>query len=221
MAPLACRLPRLADPRRDGDWTEIVSLAFVLLVIPYLNLVKNVAHWVQLQAVPARICALSARAWFDLGYSGLAIAVSMALIRHRRSRLALVPENPLGQSQLFFLVFLWPVVIGNLMRAIPPFQEQRLITEGVIYLNAVLCSVFILLRPTPLPLPHRKEERVTTPALSTLLTACFLALLLTVGGATLGTRAIHGNSFVPHAGYRTRFGSDAVTGKPLKGRPHP
>jgi hypothetical protein len=38
---------------------------------------------------------------------------------------------------------------------------------------------------------------------------------------TYGTRAIHGAAFVGHAKYHTRFGPDAQTGKPEKGKPHP
>ena len=89
---------------------------------------------------------------FAAGVIG-ALAVVLLLFRHLRRRLALIPESRLGKAQLLYLVFLWWVVIGNLMRAIPPFQEQRLITEGVIHLVAVLCTLFALLWPRPLDLP--------------------------------------------------------------------
>jgi hypothetical protein len=46
-------------------------------------------------------------------------------------------------------------------------------------------------------------------------------LAVTVAAESLATRAIHGNDYIKHAGYHTRFGPDAKTGKPQKGQPHP
>jgi hypothetical protein len=221
LAPLARRLPPLSDQPQQGSWTEGVAVAFLLLAIPYVNLVKNVSNWITLQAIPAQLHGLPARVWFDAGYAFLALALLAAILRHRRRRLALVPENPLGQGQLLYLVLLWVVVIGNLMRAIPPFQEQRLVTEGVIYVNAVLCSLLVLLGPTPLPLPDRNEDSIRPGTLYRLAGAGLLVVIGSVAIATVGTRAIHGSAFAGHAGYHTRFGPNAGTGKPQKGMPHP
>ena len=196
-------------------------MAFVALAIPYVNLVKNMANWIALKAITAQLYGLSFRVWFDLGYALLALTVLAVMLQHRRRRLALLPESALGQGQLLYLVLLWVVVVGNLMRAIPPFQEQRLITEGVIHLNAVLCSLFVLLWPAPLAPPDRKEEDISSGMLYRLAGAGLLVLIGTVAIAAAGTRAIHGSAFVGHAGYHTRFGPDAKTGKPQKGLPHP
>jgi hypothetical protein len=46
-------------------------------------------------------------------------------------------------------------------------------------------------------------------------------MVVTLTAESLATRAIHGNNYVPYAGYHTRFGPDAKTGKPQKGQPHP
>src|SRR5262249_1821841 len=136
------------------------------------------------------------------------------LIAHVRRRLAVVPVDVLGRGQLLYLLLLWIMVVGNLMRAIPPFQETRLITEGVIHVNAVVCTLLILLWPrSPAKLPdgpyawHLRRVAVLGTA----------ALALTVAGTSVGTRLIHGSAFVGHAGYHTRFGPDAQTGKPQKG----
>ena len=43
--------------------------------------------------------------------------------------------------------FLWWIIVGNLSRTVP-FAEQRLITEGVIHLNACLCTLLALLLPS-------------------------------------------------------------------------
>jgi len=221
MGYLARRLPRGSDEPRTRLWTEEAAVAFVLLAITYMNLVKNVPHWVESKAIPFMWYGLPSRIWFNLGYGLLAAAVIGLLGRHQRSRLALIPESWLGKGQLFYLVFLWWMVIGNLMRAIPPFQEQRLITEGVIHANAVLCTGLILVWPKPGHWPDREKETISPRSLRNVAMAGIAALLVTVAAESFGTRAIHGSDYVRHAGYHMRFCPDAKTGKPQKGQPHP
>jgi hypothetical protein len=221
MTALARRLPPVQDEQRTRLWTEGAAAAFVIFVIPYLNLVKNVPNWVRLGAIPAALYGVPSRVWFDAGF-GLLAAAGVALIAyHQRRRLAVVPENPLGQAQLLYLVFLWIMVIGNLMRAIPPFAEQRLITEGVIHVNAVLCTVLALCGPRPRSAPEGKGRPFTGWELFAVMGAGLAGLILTVGVATWGTRAVYGGEFVKHAGYHVRFGPDAKTGKPRPGEEHP
>ena len=155
------------------------------------------------------------------GYAMLSLAVLLLLLRHVRSRLAIVPASALGKAQLLFLAFLWFVVAGNLMRAIPPFNEQRLITEGVVHLNAVLCTVFILLWPRQTSLPDRSERTISWRALVGVGAMGMFLLTAIIAAESYGTRAIHGSTFVGHANRHMRFGPDAKTGKPQKGEAHP
>jgi hypothetical protein len=221
MGPLAHRLPPPTDEPRTHRWTEVAAVAFVLLLIPYVNLVKNVPNWVQLKALPSQLYGISSRAWFNAGYAVLALAVLVLLVRHCRRRLPLVPESALGKCQLLYLALLWSMVVGNFMRAIPPFQEQRLITEGVIHLNAVVCTLVVLLGPRPGPFPALPIRLGPEASLWRTLGAGVALLVAIVVLATAGTRLIHGGDFVKHAGYHTRFGPDARTGKPQPGEPHP
>jgi hypothetical protein len=221
MAYLARRLPPVSDEPRIRPWTEVVAVAGVLLGITYVNLVKNVPNWVQSQAIPAHLYGLPSRAWFDLGYALLAVAVIALLFRHLRKPMDVIPDSWLGKGQLLYVVFLWWMVLGNLMHAIPPLREQRLITEGVIHVNAVLCTALVLVWPQPRQWPDREKETITARSLRRVSVVGLLALVLTVAAESWGTRAIHASAFVPQAGYHTRFGPDAKTGKPMKGQPHP
>jgi hypothetical protein len=218
---LARRLPPVAEQPRIRRWTDVAAVAFVLLLITWVNLVKNIPNWMQLRAVPRELYQLRTEVWFDLGYALLAVAVIGLLVRHLRQPIALIPQSDLGKAQLLYLVFLWWVVIGNLFRAIPPFGEQRLITEGVIHVNAVLCSVLVLLWPNARPWPDLAEQGISGKGLGAVAAAGVAVLAVTVALASAGTRAIHGGAFVGHAGYHTRFGPDARTGKPQQGQPHP
>lgn len=221
MYPLARRLPPVTDEPRVRRWTEVAAVGFVLLLITYVNLVKDVPNWVQQGAVPRDLYGIPAKVWFDVGYAGLAVAILVLMARHVREPLAVVPTSPLGKGQLLYLVLLWWVVVGNLMHAIPPFAAQRLITEGVIHLNAVLCTVLILLWPVRLHRPDRESRPVTGWSLAGLAGVGLLAMTAVAVGASYGTWAIHGSEFVGHGGYHTRFGPDALPPKPKKGEPHP
>jgi hypothetical protein len=221
MSYLARRLPPVSDEPRARPWTEVVAVAFILLLITFVNLVKIVPTWVKFQAIPRELYGLPSVAWFDLAYALLAAGVIVLLVKHLHAPFALIPESGLGKGQLLYLVFLWWVVVGNLLRAIPPFAEQRLITEGVIHVNAVLCSLLILLWPAARPLPDLAGKGLAGKTLWGVAAAGLISLAATVALASLGTRAIHGGTFVKHAGYHTRFGPDAQTGKPRKGQPHP
>jgi hypothetical protein len=221
MQPLARRLPPVNDEPRVRRWTEVAAVGFVLLLITYLNLVKDVSNWVQQGAVPHDLYGIPAKVWFDVGYGALAVAVLALLARHVREPLAVVPTSPIGKGQLLYLVLLWWVVVGNLMHAIPPFTAQRLITEGVIHLNAVVCSVLVLLWPVRLQRPDLEDRSVTGWSLVGVAGAGLLAMSAVTVGASFGTRAIHGSEFVGHGGYHTRFGPDALPPRPKRGEPHP
>ncbi|TMQ28863.1 MAG: hypothetical protein E6K70_26470, partial [Planctomycetota bacterium] len=203
MACLARRVPPCSDEPRLRRWTEVAAVAFVLLLITFVNVIQNVPNWIRAAAIPARLYDLPSRLWFGTGYAVLALVVILLLFRHLRQRLALIPESRLGKAQLLYLVFLWWVVIGNLMRAIPPFQEQRLITEGVIHLVAVLCTLFALLWPGLLRLPDMAAASITGRMILTITCLGLIATAATVAFASWGTRAIHGGAFVGHAGYHT------------------
>src|SRR5262249_38437271 len=138
---------------------------FVLVVITYVNIVKNVPNWVRHHAIPPEMYGVTSWNWFNIAYGTLAAAVILLLARQLRKPLAVIPENYLGTGQLLYLVLLWWVVIGNLMRAIPPFAEQRLITEGVIFVNAVLCTLLLLLWPQPTDMPDREDRPITSGSL--------------------------------------------------------
>jgi hypothetical protein len=216
---LAGRAPPVTDEPRVRRWTEVAAVGFVLLGVTYLNLVKNVAQWVGQQAVPGLLYGVPARAWFDAGYAVLAVAVLGLLVRHLREPLPVVPAGALGRCQLLYVVLLWWVVAGNLMRAIPPFGPERLLTEGVVHLNAVCCTVLALLWPRPRPAPEG-DPPAAWP-LPRLAVAGVLALAAVTAAAWWGTRAMHGDRFVGHAGYHTRFGPDAGPARPQAGQPHP
>jgi hypothetical protein len=188
-----------------------------------LNLSKNPGTWVKAKAIPAELYGLSAEAWFNLGYVVVTGVALTLLCLHQRRRLPVVPENPLGQGQLLYLAFLWFVVIGNFGRALTGFAPQRLVTEGVIHLNAALCTLLILVgSPARMAVPAVEGQwpRAVTRRIVAIGMA---ALVLTVTLDWAIVRAIYGNRFAGHAGLHIRFGPNATANraKPNPNQPHP
>src|SRR5262249_43482276 len=128
----------------------------------------------------------------------------------------------LGKGQLLYLVFLWWMVIGNFDRAQVAFAPQRLVTEGVIHLNAVICTLLVLLGARSLvPLSAPMEVGAGSLLRKTLLvgtTATAISVLADWGIV----RALYGDQFAGHAGKHIRFGPNATATnkKPAAGQPH-
>ncbi len=225
MLLLAARTPRVSDEPRERRWTEDFALCFVLLGVTWLNLIRNPEAWLKAKTFPETILHLSAFTWFHLAYAVLSAVVIWLLLRHRRQPLAFIPTNWLGRGQLLYLVFLWWIVIGNFDRSVVNFAPQRLITEGVIFLNATICTL-ILLSGVPATVAVAEAETEKDPFGALLKKAVAVGMLATVISllADWGlTRVMFGNELAGFSAKHIRFGPDATatTEKPAAGQPHP
>jgi hypothetical protein len=160
--------------------------------------------------------------WFEFAYLAVAAAVIGLMVCHRRRPLPIVPTTWLGKAQLLYLAFLWWMVIGNFERALVSFSPQRLATEGVIYLNAVICTVMILAAA------KTKPDSAARPSDSCrhlrIVTAAGIAgMIITVLLGWGIVRAMYGDQFAGYAGLHIRFGPNATATKekPMAGKPHP
>jgi hypothetical protein len=222
MLLLLNRAPRVSDDPPVRRWTDWFAPFFVLIGISYLNLRKNPEEWVGAGAMAPVLAGLQPITWFNLAYLGLAIATVWLLVAHMRRGLPVVPASWLGKGQMLLLAFLWCIVIGNFERALPRFAAQRLITEGVIFANAVLLTLLLLLAP-----PAKPTEPEEPPAWSPLLrrsvfwglpglVVCVLVCWsMTMTFSTEQSRRFRGAHirFGPHA--------TATNEKPKPGVPHP
>ena len=202
----------------SGRKSELLAVGFVLLVIPYLNLRKNVADWTRAGAVPQAMYGIPAWAWFDL--AALAVAASLAILmaRHLRRPLAVVPENPLGRGQGLYLLLLAIMVIGNFERALVGFKDQRLVTEGVIHLQRPDLRRDPPDRGPPArPGNNSSGQRKPAPARWGRLVAMGVgAALIAVLADWAIVRGLYGDRFAGHAGLSIRFGPNATTSGPRR-----
>jgi hypothetical protein len=204
----------------EKKWVRYFAILFVLLVITWLNLSKNVGTWVKAGAVPAVLYFWSAQTWFAVAYV-LLFLLFAALLRASASRnLAIMPPTALGRGQFFYLIFLWWVVIGNFERALVGFADQRLITEGVIFLNATFCTGLILLAPAG----DKEPPEIQRPfSIRKLLVLGVGAFLFFTPGAWVLIRIAYGNKPPPQANLHIRFGPNATatSAPPSPNKPHP
>ncbi len=157
MAVLATRVPRHSTTQPGSSWMLLLALVVVFPVLAYLNLYKNLGPWTQdfggHQSMPLQIAVpwtqveLSLRVWFDLFWLLGTLAMVGLYFAHRRRPIAMLSSSWIGRGQLLFLAVLWTFVAGNFTRALPSFGSGRMLTEGIIYVNAVLVSVLLLIAP--------------------------------------------------------------------------
>lgn len=133
-----------ASPDSAPRWAEGFAVAFLLLAVSWLNIRKNPSMWLRNGVVPERMGLLAIETWLLLAYLLVATVVVLAIRAHLRRGLDLLPATPLGRAQMLFLGVLWVIVLGNLSRYLP-FPEERLVTEGMVHLNATVVSAMAVL----------------------------------------------------------------------------
>lgn len=212
---LSMRIPFWADKSPTRRWTEVYAVAFTLLLIPFLNIRKNIQSvWLPNGDVPAALLGVPIQWVFDGMYLVLAATLLWLMVMHRMGRrVALLTDNPEGRGQLLFVVFLWWILVGNLGRVIP-FHPQRFVTEGFIHLNACLATLLALSLPTrPVRVPSGEAEPWRPLFLRSTFWGAGL-LVAVVGLGTLAAWLIAGGKPFGHAGAHYRFERKAAAPAP-------
>lgn len=114
-------------------------------------------------------------------------------------------------------------MVGNFERVLPSVDPERLATEGVLFLTAVVCSVRVLIVP-PLQAWEAPDIAVLDYGRSLRRVAAVgvVGLLLTTTANWSIVRAIYGNRFASHATLHIRFGPNATISDQIKSdKPHP
>jgi hypothetical protein len=217
MGILARRQPPTCDEDEAVDWTDIAAILFVWGAVTYLNLRKNPMNWSRDHIMADSFYNVPIGTWFNFGYIALIGALWYLMMRHRERPIALVPSTWQGKGQLIYVVLLWWMVVGNFERALPGFAAQRLITEGVIHLNAVLCTLLLLACARPAMGHGLTYSSETPPDTNLVRRAAAIGLVIAMTSIALDwgvVRAIYGDKFAGHANLHIRFGPNATTGQP-------
>ena len=223
MAMLVTRAKSFDGEPRTRRWTEIFSLVFVLNVMLYVNLVKNVSDWTAervggfrsvqplLKAPLISAWEMPAASWFTLVFLLITLTTVALMMAHiRRRPLAVIPTTWLGKGQLLFMAVLWAIVVGNFDKAVVNFHEQRLITEGTFFVNGMIATFLLLVYADPLPAKIRQGAEAGYSAIfRRSMLAGVVALLVGIVAFTGITRLIYGDQFIGFGGKNIRFGDQA------------
>jgi hypothetical protein len=239
LALILRRAPAVDESGPRRRWTELFALFFVIPVLVYTNMVKNLNGLVRLyasvdgqggyQPVPGVLkmplisgIELTAWGWFTLFFAIVTVGFMLVAWRHGVKKVSLVPETWAGRGQLLFFLLCWIFVLGNIVKASTAFSSERLLTEGVIFVHAVIVTVLLLLMT-----PVQSEVAIReNPRWGLLLSGAILFWIVTTAilpwGMMKHVRTIYGDKSAGHSGVNIRFGEDANwrVSPNLKGTPH-
>lgn len=214
-------------------WVEVFAVFCVIIALTYLNYRKAAQTWVDIvESLPERFFGLPVVGWFrhsrgwigwfELFYIGISIALITILVANLQNPIPFIPESWLGKGQLIYLIFLWWIVIFNFERAIINFSPGRLITEGTITLNAIICTVLVAIGPQMITKQTGSDFSFENWLWNS--SVSVIVVLVCTSFAFWGIKHfLFGKQHVPHAGLHIRFGenSNAPKAKPMEGKPHP
>jgi len=225
-----------------GRWTRAFSVLMILMGLTYLNMVKNVDVWSSqlnqsiwtqtiantdgtTQIAPAvwdfpyigrlpgiDFLNMTPENWFTFTWILLTVATIIIVIRHYKTPLSIIPKNSLGKGQIIFLILLWIMVVANFERALTGWGPSRLLTEWVIFLNAIIATVLVLLLPRDQETVIIIEEEHYRPIYKRLWIKAVLAMVLSSVLFLVTNRMIyHYPEYdkLNHSQQHTRFGPDA------------
>ena len=138
---------RLAPPQDDRSPGALAYVAplFLLVVMMWENLFKNVRTWARGDHIPDHLFGLGAGWWFLLIGVLLSAVIVLALRQYRRAALPLVPLSPFGRAQFLFLLILWIAVIGAFLQAFPGMAGKGVFFVHVTFwLTAIACTLIVV-----------------------------------------------------------------------------
>ncbi len=149
------KLIRPEEDRTDG-YLNTIALLFLLLIMFWSNLFKNVENWAKDNHIPELFFNIRIEWWFLLVGLLLSAMVLVAIIQHRRQELPLAPASAFGRGQLLFLLILWVAIIGAFVQAFPRMDHKGVFfVHTTFWITAGIGSLIVLmLADKPMHLPE-------------------------------------------------------------------
>ena len=137
----------LIPPEEDKSSGNLntLGLVFLLIVMMWNNLYKNVRNWAKGNYIPENFFGIQTYWWFLLVGFLISAMVLVAIVRHRHQKLPLAPDSAFGRSQLLFLIILWIAVVGAFMQAFPSIAHKGVFfVHTTFWLTGGICSLIVL-----------------------------------------------------------------------------
>ena len=205
--------PVAPDEPKVHRYYNAFMVAFLMLLLTYLNMWKEVNDWMAAKSVLPQLYFLTTPGWFDLFYALLACTFLVLLREHLQRPLPFIPSGALGKAQMLYLALLWWMIIANFMKALVAFAPQRLVTEGTIFVNGLLCTLMAVMWARRSTLPAISAVPEYWPTIRKTVIRGSVALVLCPLLCWGVVRAIYGDRFAGEAGHHYRFGPKAVPAK--------
>lgn len=143
------------DENRAGGNLTTVGLLFLLIIMMWANLHKNVINWAKGEHIPEYLFGIPAQWWFLIVGLILSAMILIAIIRHRCQDLPLAPTSDFGRGQLLFLIILWIAVAGAFTQALPGMARKgAFFVHVTFWITGGICSLIVLVlssKPRLLP----------------------------------------------------------------------
>jgi hypothetical protein len=144
---LRCVRRNLVPPAEDKSSGNLntVGLVFLLIVMMWSNLYKNVRNWAKGSHIPEHLFGIQTEWWFLLVGLMLSAVVLAAIIRHHRQELPLAPSGAFGRGQFLFLIILWVAIAGAFMQAFPGMSGKGVFfVHMTFWITGGVCSLIVL-----------------------------------------------------------------------------
>lgn len=133
------------DEDKSSGSLNTIGLVFLLIVMMWNNLYKNVRNWAKGNHIPENFFGIQTYWWFLLVGMLITAIVLVAIIKHRRQELPLAPSSAFGRGQLLFLIILWVAIIGAFVQAFPGMARKGVFfVHTTFWITGGICSLIVL-----------------------------------------------------------------------------
>ena len=203
--------PKVSDAPKVPRFYNGFFVAVLMLLLTYLNMWKEVNDWMDGRAaIQRQLYFLSTPGWFDLFYLLLAVTVLWLIRTHLRRPIPFIPVDPLGKAQLLLLAVMWWMIVANFMKALVSFDRIRLVTEGTIFVNGLICTLMAVLWANRPKEPDISGTPNYSPTIKKALMLGAVAAVLCPIVCWGVVRAMYGDKPAGEAGLHYRFGPRAA-----------
>jgi hypothetical protein len=120
-------------------------LFFLLIVLPWENITKNVREWMKAGVIAENLYTYAPQWWILLIALLLIGIIGFAIIRYRRDELPLAPESAFGRAQMLFLLIMWVFTIAALTQAFPRIKDAGTFSVHTrFWFMALVCTLIVL-----------------------------------------------------------------------------
>ncbi|QDT29926.1 hypothetical protein [Gimesia panareensis] len=124
---------------------NLIGLIFLLIILPWKNLHKNVFRWQEAGWIPDEYAGLAGTLWFLIVGILLSLAIGFAICKAKRNQLALIPASSLGRAQWLFLLILWMSLAGDFCGTLPRLDSRGVFVVQIsFWITGALCTLLVV-----------------------------------------------------------------------------